>query len=47
MHPFGQISWQLIVYLILIVMVASTGYGLSSADMHGVFSGLPYWIGLG
>lgn len=46
MYPFGNFSWQLIIYLILIVMISSTGYGLSSDDMRNVYSGLPYWIGL-
>lgn len=45
-HPFGSIGLGLVVYLVLIVMIASTGYGLSKADMHNVMSGLPYWIGL-
>ena len=27
------------------MIIASTGYGLSDADMHVVYSGLPYWLG--
>lgn len=45
LHPFGSISIGLIIYLILIVMVACTGYGLSSEDVKNTISGIPYWIG--
>ena len=43
-HPFGPISWSLLVYIIIIVMIASTGYGLSNADLRNSWSGLPNWL---
>lgn len=42
-QPFGTFGWRWIIFLILIIMISSTGYGLSDADMHGTFMGLPYW----
>lgn len=44
--PFGTPSWQLLVYLILVVMIASTGYGLSKNDLMDSKKGLPVWLGL-
>lgn len=43
-HPFGPVSWKLLIYIILIVTVASTGYGLSNADLKNSWSGLGDWI---
>lgn len=43
-HPFGPVGWKLLLYVILVVMIASTGYGLSNEDMNGTWQGLIYWL---
>lgn len=42
-QPFGAFSWQWIVFLIAVILVSSTGYGLSKPDWMNVVSGTPYW----
>ena len=39
-------SWQFFIYLILVLMCASTGYDLSKADWQGIFHGFVYYAGI-
>lgn len=41
---FGTFGLKWLIFLFLIIIVSSTGYGLSDADWKGCMQGLPYWI---
>lgn len=41
---FSGLNWELLVYIILMIMISCTGYELSDADWSNVKDGLAYWI---